>query len=125
MLSWYLSVFSLLMSLNAVFSSSFNFHSNHLAPGRNRGVAADCTANHRLFLPPVGCFASSPPTQLLAPADHHRCEQEKRNRWYFILSRFYVPLSASRFARDSHCSSACSHSAVSVDQSFSTSFSTL
>ncbi|KAL5678353.1 hypothetical protein ACJX0J_014484, partial [Zea mays] len=55
-------------------------------------------ANHRVFLPLVGCFASSPPTQLLAPADLHRREQEKRKRGYFILSRFCVPLSASWFA---------------------------
>ena len=112
MLSCSLSIFSLLMSLNAVFSS-FNFHSNHLAPDKNRGVAADCTANHQLFVPLVGCFASSPPTQLLAPADLHQREQEKRNRGYFILSRFCVPLSASWFARDSQCSFACNHSSAS------------
>jgi hypothetical protein len=77
----------------------FQFSLKPFSTDRNRGVVADCIANHRLFLPPVRCFASSPPTQLLAPADLHWREQEKRNRGYFILSRFYVPLSASWFAQ--------------------------
>jgi hypothetical protein len=39
------SLFLLLMSLNG----GVGFHSNHVEPNRNRGVAADCTTSHRHF----------------------------------------------------------------------------